>query len=72
MCPSVNLFSQISAPFPEEPEMTKSLVSSYLFIYLFAAFFTFQWVLEGKSLQMVIAAMKLKDAYSLERKLWPI
>ena len=25
----------------------------------------------SKSLQMVIAAMKLKDAYSLERKLWP-
>ena len=25
-----------------------------------------------KSLQMVIAAMKLKDAYSLEGKLWPI
>ena len=24
-----------------------------------------------KSLQMVIAAMRLKDAYSLERKLWP-
>ena len=24
-----------------------------------------------KSLQMVMAAMKLKDAYSLERKLWP-
>ena len=24
-----------------------------------------------KSLQMVIAAMKLKDVYSLERKLWP-
>ena len=24
-----------------------------------------------KSLHMVIAAMKLKDAYSLERKLWP-
>ena len=24
-----------------------------------------------KSLQMVIPAMKLKDAYSLERKLWP-
>ena len=24
-----------------------------------------------KSLQMVIAAMKLKDTYSLERKLWP-
>ena len=24
-----------------------------------------------KSLQMVTAAMKLKDAYSLEQKLWP-
>ena len=24
-----------------------------------------------KSLQMVIAAMKLKDAFSLEEKLWP-
>ena len=24
-----------------------------------------------KSLQMVIAAMKLEDAYSLEEKLWP-
>ena len=24
-----------------------------------------------KSLQMLIAAMKLKDAYSLEEKLWP-
>ena len=31
-----------------------------------AAAFTF-----GGSLQMVIAAMKLKDAYSLEGKLWP-
>ena len=29
----------------------------------------FSWV--PKSLQMVTAAMKLKDAYSLERKLWP-
>ena len=26
---------------------------------------------ERKSLQMVIAAMKLKDACSLEEKLWP-
>ena len=26
---------------------------------------------EPKPLQMVIAAMKLKDAYSLEGKLWP-
>ena len=25
----------------------------------------------SKSLQMVIAAIKLKDAYSLEEKLWP-
>ena len=33
-----------------------------------------QWLYFGgapKSLQMVIAAMKLKDAYSLEGKLWP-
>ena len=40
------------------------------------------WEIDGKqcqtlflgapeSLQMVIAAMKLKDAYSLEGKLWP-
>ena len=28
--------------------------------------------LGSKSLQMVIAAMKLKDAYSLGEKLWPI
>ena len=27
--------------------------------------------LVSKSLQMVTAAMKLKDAYSLEEKLWP-
>ena len=25
----------------------------------------------SKSLEMMIAAMKLKDAYSLEEKLWP-
>ena len=30
----------------------------------------FSWA--PKLLQMVTAAMKLKDAYSLERKLWPI
>ena len=29
----------------------------------------FSWAL--KSLQMVTAAMKLKDTYSLEEKLWP-
>ena len=28
-------------------------------------------LLAPKSLQMVIAVMKLKDAYSLEGKLWP-
>ena len=27
--------------------------------------------LDSKSLQMVIVAMKLKDTYSLEGKLWP-
>ena len=31
----------------------------------------FIWGGGSKSLQMVIAAMKLKDAYSLEGKLWP-
>ena len=31
--------------------------------------FNFLWA--PKSLQMVTAAMKLKDAYSLEGKLWP-
>ena len=31
--------------------------------------FLFSWA--PKSLQMVTAAMKLKDAYSLEGKLWP-
>ena len=29
----------------------------------------FSWA--PKSLQMVVAAMKLKDAYSVEEKLWP-
>ena len=29
------------------------------------------FVLAPKSLQMVTAAMKLKDVYSLEEKLWP-
>ena len=28
-------------------------------------------ILQEKSLQMMIAAMKLKDTYSLEGKLWP-
>ena len=34
------------------------------FIYLF--------ILAPKSLQLVSAAMKLKDVFSLEEKLWPI
>ena len=34
----------------------------------FEHYFTSVWV---RSLQMVTAAMKLKDAYSLEEKLWP-
>ena len=29
------------------------------------------WFWTPKSLQMVTAAMKLRDAYSLEEKLWP-
>ena len=32
----------------------------------------FFWGGTPKSLQMVIEAMKLKDAYPLEEKLWPI
>ena len=31
----------------------------------------FIWVGAPKSLKMVTAALKLKDAYSLEEKLWP-
>ena len=41
---------------------TVETVSDFIFIYLF-----FFW--SPTSLQMVIAAMKLKDAYSLEGKL---
>ena len=31
----------------------------------------FIWGGASKSMQMVIASMKLKEAYSLEEKLWP-
>ena len=34
-------------------------------------FIFFFFILAPKSQQMVTAAMKLKDAYSLEEKLWP-
>ena len=39
---------------------TVETVSDFLFFFL-----------APKSLQMVPAAMKVKDAYSLEKKLWP-
>ena len=39
---------------------TVETVSDFIFLFLFLA---------PKSLQMVIATMKLKDAYSLEEKL---
>ena len=29
------------------------------------------FILEGSKIKMVTTAMKLKDAYSLEEKLWP-
>ena len=41
-------------------EIDGETVSDFIFIF---------WA--PKSLQMVIAAMKFKDAYSLEEKLWP-
>ena len=40
---------------------TVETVSGFIYLFIFAP----------KSLQMVIAAMKLKDAYSLEEKLGP-
>ena len=51
-------------------------------IKIMASSFITSWEIDGetvetmaegapKSLQMVIAAMKLKDVYSLEGKLWP-
>ena len=57
--------------------MTSSLTASYpLLIYgkqMGTQWKQCQTLFLGapKSLQMVIAAMKLKDAYSLEGKLWP-
>ena len=41
------------------------------FAQLFGPGLRFLFFGAPKSLQMVIAAMKLKDAYSLEGKLWP-
>ena len=48
--------------------MVSSLITSWQIDGETVADFIF---LAPKSLQMVIAAMKLKDAYSLEGKLWP-
>ena len=42
----------------EIDEETVETVSDFIFL--------------GSKMQMVIAAMKLKDSYSLEEKLWPI
>ena len=62
---SVNWNPQASGPITSwelDGEIMETVVDFiYLFIYLFAS----------KSLQMVIAAMELKDTYSLEGKLWP-
>ena len=41
---------------------TVETVSDFIYLFIFLA---------PKSLQMVTAAMKLKEAYSLEEKLWP-
>ena len=63
---SVNWNPQASGPITSwelDGEIMETVVDFIylLFIYLFAS----------KSLQMVIAAMELKDTYSLEGKLWP-
>ena len=63
---SVNWNAQASGPITSwelDGEIIETVVDFIylLFIYLFAS----------KSLQMVIAAMELKDTYSLEGKLWP-
>ena len=41
---------------------TVETVSDFIYLFIFLA---------PKSLQMVTAAMELKDTYSLEEKLWP-
>ena len=51
------------------PTMRKNLKKN-IYIYSWLDIRLLFWA--PKSLQMVTAAMKLKDAYSLEGKLWPI
>ena len=50
--------------------MASSPITSWQIDGETVADFLYFWA--PKSLQMVTAAMKLKDAYSLEEKLWPI
>ena len=52
-------------------ETMKKVRNVFVFIYLFIYLFIFLGGSAPKSLQMVIAALKLKDNCSLEEKLWP-
>ena len=54
-------------------QKTKIMVSSPITSWEIDGEIVADFILGGlkKSLQMVIAAMKLKDAYSLEGNLWP-
>ena len=47
---------------------TVETVTDFIFL---GSFFWLFFFLALKPLQMVTAAMKLKDTYSLEEKLWP-
>ena len=63
----------ISALFPLALQYAKVLPNHAFWIrFPFWGSGTKFYAVLQKSLQMVIAAMKLKDAYSLEEKLWPI
>ena len=67
---SVNWNPQASGPITSwelDGEIMETVVD---FIYLFI-YYLFIYLFASKSLQMVIAAMELKDTYSLEGKLWP-
>ena len=44
-------------------------IYTHIYIYIVCRTYTILWDIYPKSLQMVTAAMKLKDAYSLEGKL---
>ena len=62
----------ITGVLPEIQKLQKVLLEwQTLFICVFIYLFIHSFILAPKSLQMVTAAMKLKDAYSLEEKLWP-